>query len=51
MTARNDHVPMRHHLEDAQDVVDSGVVAPLLVAVVKPVDAGEHDPEGQADDE
>src|SRR5215210_6879437 len=41
----------RHHLEHAEDVVDRGVIPPLLVAVVQGVNLGENDPEREAGDE
>ncbi len=43
--------PDRHHLEDAEDVVDRRVIRPLLVPVVEPVHPCEEHPERQACDE
>ena len=37
----------RHDLEDADDVVDRGVIGSLLVSVVQPVDAGEQTQSGR----
>ncbi len=43
--------PQRHDLEDADDVVDRGVVGSLLVTVVEAVDAREQHPERKGGEE
>ena len=43
--------PQRHHLEDAEQIVDSRVVRALLITIVEPLYVGEQHPERQAQHE